>query len=250
MGTRESELLSSVRKAQEGDEEARNLLIQAYTPFILKIAAATCGRYLKVGEDDEASIAMIAFNEAINNYDQERNVSFLSFSEILIKRRLIDHYRKENKGSKVIPLSSLEDREGEGDIGFVTLAQRQAAQLFQEQREASERRAEILQFTQILKEFGISFRELVQISPRHEDARVRAIEVAFVVAGCREYRNHLLTKKELPLKKLEKHVKVSRRTLERQRKYIIAVALILIYDLAYLKEYLAKPSGMGGGNDE
>lgn len=240
MVNKKSKLLDYVRKAQQGDEDVRNELIRSYTRFVLKVAASVCGRYLKVGEDDEASIALIAFNEAINNYNENRNVSFLSYSELLIKRRLVDYYRKEKKGDKIIQLSNLEHGDGNTDTGFLVLAQRQAAQRFQEQQEASERRAEIIQFTKILKDFGISFDELVKISPRHEDARVRAIEVGYLVAQCSEFRNYLMSKKELPLKQIEREVKLSRRTLERQRKYIIAVSLIIIHNFAYLREYIEK----------
>lgn len=240
MDKKESKLLEYVRKAQQGNEDIRNELIRLYTRFVLRVAASVCGRYLKVGEDDEASIALIAFNEAINNYNEDRNVSFLSYSELLIKRRLVDYYRKERKADMVMHLSNLESGEGNAERGYLAFAQRQAVQRFQEQQEASERRAEITQFTKILKEFGISFEELVKVSPRHEDARMRAIEVGHLVAECGEFRDYLISKKELPLKQMEKVVKISRRTLERQRKYIIAVALILIYNFAYLREYIEK----------
>jgi len=50
---------------------------------------------------------------------------------------------------------------------------------------------------------------------------------------------HLLNRRELPLKQLERRVDVSRKTLERQRKYIIAVALLLLEDFIYLRGYIA-----------
>lgn len=45
--------------------------------------------------------------------------------------------------------------------------------------------------------------------------------------------------KSLPLKELVDEVGVSRKTLERQRKYIIAIALVLIGDFELLREYIA-----------
>jgi RNA polymerase sigma factor len=53
-----------------------------------------------------------------------------------------------------------------------------------------------------------------------------------------ELREILLTKKRLPIKQLEELVDVSRKTLERNRKYIIAMALIFTSDYVYLKDYI------------
>jgi len=58
------------------------------------------------------------------------------------------------------------------------------------------------------------------------------------VAGQPELAQHLLTRRELPLKQLEEQVGVSRKTLERQRKYIIAVTLILLEDFYHLRRYI------------
>ena len=44
--------------------------------------------------------------------------------------------------------------------------------------------------------------------------------------------------KQLPLKEIEALVEVSRKTLERHRKYMIAVVLLLNSDFVYIKEYV------------
>lgn len=53
-----------------------------------------------------------------------------------------------------------------------------------------------------------------------------------------ELKEILFAKKRLPVKQLEGRVKVSRKTIERNRKYIIAVAIILNGEFLYLKEYI------------
>jgi len=42
-------------------------------------------------QSDEYSIALIAFNEAIESYDLDKKTKFVSFSKQVIKRRLIDY---------------------------------------------------------------------------------------------------------------------------------------------------------------
>lgn len=231
-----------VLEAQKGNSMVREHLIKSYTPFILKTASKVSGRYVRAGEDDEVSVGLIAFNEAIDCYDTGKNNSFLSFAETVIKRRLIDHFRKESAvGKKTVPLSSFEQDDDDNSEGtYYYLESKQSIEKFREKDAAAERKEEIILFTQKLREYGISFAELVEISPKHEDARVRAMEVAGIIAADPVMRTHLVSKKELPLKYLERKVGISRKTLERQRKYIIAITLILINDFEYLREYIAK----------
>lgn len=231
-----------VLDSQKGDSMARERLIKNYTPFILKTASKISGRYVRMGEDDEVSVGLMAFNEAIDCFDTSKNHSFLSFAETVIKRRLIDYFRKEsNTTNKVVPLSAFEqDEESSNEGTFYYLESKQSVEAFQEKNAAAERKEEILLYTKKLNEFGISFQDLVTISPKHEDARIRAMEAAAIIASDKEMVAHLISKKELPLKLLERKSGISRKTMERQRKYIIAVTIILINDFDYLKQYIAK----------
>jgi len=150
---------------------------------------------------------------------------------------LIDHYRRQGKRSE-IPLSELETEDEEGNP-LHPVEEREAIAQHGAQEEARERREEIARYARRLAEFGIGFMELTEVSPQHSDARERALEAARVVANNPIFREHLRAKKELPLKQLETMVGVSRKTLERQRKFIIAVALILIEDFTMLRGYIA-----------
>ncbi len=224
--------------AKSGETEAREALISRFMPLILRAASRASGRYVRPGQDDEVSVGMIAFNEAIDSYDSTKGSSFLSFAEVVIRRRLIDYYRKE-AGRPEVPLTALDEEDEEGNVDNFA-EKRQAVDAHLRRDQAAGCREEIERFKVVLREFGIGFSELVEISPKHEDARVRAIEAARMVAGNPAWSGHLRQRKELPLKELEKEAKVSRKTLERQRKYIIAIALILMEDLHYLRDYLNK----------
>lgn len=227
-----------LERAQAGDADARNLLIGRYTPFVMRVLSQKTGRFFRIGEDDEVSVGLIALNEAINSFDSTKSSNFLTYAETTIKSRLIDHYRKENRYSKVVPISSLEQEEDNSQDKLSTLTARQAIAEFQAKGEAADRKDEIVAFAKVLQEYGISFSELVEVSPKHDDARRRAVEAAYLVAESTDLRTHLLSKKELPLKVLTEMVDVSRKTLERQRKYIIAVVLVLVYEFTHLKEYV------------
>lgn len=231
------DMTTMVIEAQLGNELVREKLLKDYTPFILRVASNFCKRYVVMGQDDEASIGLLAFNEAIDRFSADKGAKFLTFAEVVIRRRLTDYYRKESKFiNNVIPLSNFQDIENEDQQLLVEI--QEANKAFQIEEDAFNKKQEIIQFNQTLAEFDISLNDLVKLSPKHYDARERAYEVAKVIVENPLLLEFLLEKKSLPLKKIEEKVEVSRKTLERQRKYIIALVLVLQGNFDYLQSYI------------
>ena len=227
-----------LRRAQAGDAQAREKLIQSNMSHIVRIASRLSRRYLEAGRDDEVSIALMAFNEAIDSYQADRGASFHGFAETVIRRRLVDFFRREGKRPE-IPLSELESEDEEGS-SFNYAEVKGSLEHFESEQSDDARRKEIVQYTHLLASYGIQISELVRIAPKHRDARQRAMFVARLIAETDVYRRYLVEKQSLPLLMLEKdhRVQISRKTLERQRKYIIAVAVLYMSDLYYLKDYI------------
>ncbi|WP_071459247.1 RNA polymerase sigma factor SigI [Bacillus massilinigeriensis] len=228
-------LEEKVAKIQRGDLKLRDDLIRSYKPFIAKTVSSVCKRYIS-DSDDEFSIGLIAFNEAIQKYTPEKGNSLLSFAEVLVKRRVIDYIRKQTK-NQTLSLNVTNDS-FEDDIPRNSIEDELSIEDFRKKSDEEQRREEIIQFQQVLREFDLSFSDLVEQSPKHADARKNAMEVAWILCENEKLRNLLLEKKRLPIKQLETMVDVSRKTVERNRKYIIAVALILIGDYNYLRDYI------------
>jgi RNA polymerase sigma factor len=107
-------------------------------------------------------------------------------------------------------------------------------------QEQAQRQQEIEEYAKLLAEFGLSFTDLVEVSPKHQDARRNAIQVARIVAQDEAMRQYVFERKALPLKWLEDRARVSRKTMERQRKYILAIVLLLCGDFQYLKAYIGE----------
>ncbi|CAM3681079.1 RNA polymerase sigma factor SigI [Mesobacillus zeae] len=228
-------LEEKVAKIQQGDLKLRDDLIKSYKPFIAKTVSSVCKRYIS-DSDDEFSIGLIAFNEAIQKYTPEKGNSLLSFAEVLVKRRVIDYIRKQTK-NQALSLT-LANEMYDDDTPRTTIEDELSIENYRKKSDEERRRDEIIQFQQVLKEFDLSFSDLVEQSPKHADARKNAMEVAWILYKKEKLRNLLLEKKRLPIKQLESMVDVSRKTVERNRKYIIAVALILIGDYTYLRDYI------------
>ena len=64
------------------------------------------------------------------------------------------------------------------------------------------------------------------------------MDVAHVIMEDEQLIQFLFDKKSLPMKQLVDRVQVSRKTIERQRKYIIAIVLILAGEFQMLQEYI------------
>lgn len=229
---------SRVALARDGDAQAREDLIRDYTPFILKTASSGARRYLVQGRDEEVSVGLQAFNEAISAYSSDRP-GFLAFAATVIRRRLIDHYRREKRHDEV-PFSALvEDEEQDEDWPASVEAQRSF--VTEDWSRVLERRDDIERWSEVLGSYRLTLKDVVSSVPKHEDARERAIRTAVLLARDPDLTAKFMKSRKLPiddlLRLLPEEV-ASRKTLERQKAYITAIAAILTHDLSSLKEYL------------
>ena len=230
-----NEHLAILRAIQEGDDKARQDLIAQYAPLVVKLASKITGRYIEPGRDEEVSIGLMALNEAIDKYDPSRGASFLSFAHLVISNRIKDYLR--SRKTRELPSSALSEQ-------AAVLDYRQSWIDYREADHRENRRSEVVQFIQELAVYKLDLRQLAASTPKHRQARQRAFEAVQLLAASPDLARHVKAKKELPLKEMESKLNVSRKTIERQRRYIIALFIIVTGDYSYLSEYLP-----GGGTN-
>ncbi|MEW6724996.1 MAG: RNA polymerase sigma-I factor [Bacillota bacterium] len=223
-------------RARAGDVLARERLIEEGKPAIIRACSQIVGRYLVEGRDDEISVGLMALNEAIDAFDPGEGAAFWSFVRLVLRRRLIDYYRRERRRPER-PISDFEETDDEGNRVDPVITRR-AVEVHRVRTEAEERRLEILGLSGELKRYGLSFGALVQSSPKHRDAREAAIAVARLIAGDEELRTEVRRTGQLPMRRLEGLAGISRKTLDRHRRYILGIFLVLVGDYPYLKTYL------------
>ncbi len=94
-----------VNLAQENNEDARNILFDKYTPLIIKKSKDALNMVNHHGIDiaDIIQECYIAFDEAINNFNQDEAASFYTFSMLCVERRITNYIRTlNNKRSMVL----------------------------------------------------------------------------------------------------------------------------------------------------
>ncbi|MDQ7092632.1 RNA polymerase sigma-I factor [Desulfosporosinus sp. PR] len=213
------------------DSKIREDFLAKSQMFICHVASQVCFRFLEWGRDEELSEALIAFNEAIDRFIADKGVPFLAYARILIKRRLIDYYRKQ----KSQQANSL-DQESFGREVEIHLSLNE----FKEKEQAGERVAEIRQFTKALAAVKLTFQDLVAASPKHRDSRETLLKAARELASDAELWAHTERTGKVPMQALALKTQIHPKVLERGRKYILAVALLIAHqhDYVYLREYV------------
>ena len=229
--TKQTKTEKDVELIKNGDEKLRNKFISWHKNFILSVASKSKGRFIQPENDEEYSVAITAFNRAIDKFEKGKNASFFTFASLLIKRDLIDFYRK-NKNNNEMFFSQMTEEESDNFENTV------AIRSMHEEDRHLELRMEIGIYKTLLEEFSIKFEELTKISPKHIDSRKNILRIARTVYENTEIKDELFMKKRLPLSKILEVVDSSRKTLEKHRKYIIANVILLNSDLEYMKEYI------------
>jgi len=236
----EKHLSSAIRAAQRGDGAARNELLEYLSPGILRVGGSFLGKHLTVS-DDEYSVGLSALDEAITKYDSGKGAAFQTFFEIVYKRRLLDHLRKKSRIQEIprsqLVVSALEEDNLETESEVL-----EAQNRYQDEVLMRERAEEISSLSRELGRFGLSFSDLPGHSPKHKDARYTAFRIAASLVKDGELWEEFLQRGMLPVTVLAERECVNRKTVERNRKYIIAVALILGGDYPLLSQYV------GGSN--
>ena len=144
------------------DPEAADRLIGQYMGFIRSETVKFTHAAPEDGHEDELSIAMLAFYEAILSYEKGRG-AFLPYAARAIRNRLIDHYRAEKRHGNVISLHTPLGTEEDGSELLDTIPDTVDHADAYETRTASQR--EIQEFGAQLAAFGISFSDVADNCP-------------------------------------------------------------------------------------
>jgi len=236
----EHQIISQVYAAKDNMQKADEL-IRSYIPFIRKEASKFLSG-ICTEQDDEFSIAMIAFHEAIQNYSKTRG-SFLHYASVLIKNRLIDYHRKESRHQGHLSLHEKIDDDG------TELHEHLAHEVdhYEESIGLTATKQEVEELSRVMHSFDICLSDVADNSPKQERTMEACRRTVCYAVEHPELLEELLQTKKLPLAKLVAGAKVERKTLERHRKYILAMLLIQTNGYEIIRGHLRHTLIKNGG---
>jgi RNA polymerase sigma factor len=211
-----------------------NDFISKYKPFIYSVISKYDGKYIS-DQSELTSVGMLAFKEAVDNYDFDKG-SFYGYSNLVIKSRLIDYFRKEARHYD--HEKTILDESYDSDNVMESLEARKAMEEYYSQEKARFLRDEIISFNTELKKYGIKMKELEKLSPKKKELRSKYLAAAEMIAKDEGLLNRLQEMKRLPVSIIMEKHGLNRKQVDRARKYIVALILIKCGDYEYLAEYI------------
>ncbi len=224
----------AILDAQLGNELVREQLLRHYKPYVINTVGHICKRYVSWSEE-ETSIGLIALNKAIDTFQPEKGRTFLNYVYLLIKRDLIDFFRKEQQ----LQFVSLNDENEGASKNNYEIAQ--SIDQFQKAKQTNDLVEEILELSEALSHYKISFEELEKFSPKHKDTRFSLIEIADAFCNDEECVTYFLKKRQLATTLFSKKTGYRVKTIERHRKYIVTLILINLHpQWTQLRQFIQK----------
>lgn len=220
-----------------------NSFIEKNTGYIKYCAYKCVGRFI-TESDDEYSIALSAFLEAIDSYDISKG-AFSSFANLVIKRRILDHMRKAKHHECELSVEPYLfegeiDEDKESPISF-ELKEKSADISYLRQNSIDHQvtvKNEIAEISSKLTDYGFSFMDLTKCSPCTEKTKRACAKAVKAMLTSEELLQKMKRSKTLPMKELEEKSRISRKMLDRYRRYIITATLIINGDYPQLSEYM------------
>ena len=213
------------------EPQATEEFIEKHIPFIISCISKFTGRYVSIENDDEYSIGMMAFVEAIEKYKESRG-DFYAFSRLVIESRLKNFFEKENKHIKN---KSIEDYKERGTDLVDNLEDHDKDDL---NREFTIN--EIKKLKEEIDDFGFGFEELVNEAPKHKDTREKAIDISEKSSREKDITDFMFVKKRLPIKNMSDRFDVSEKVIRKSKLFIITVIIILFRGYRNLKLWIKK----------
>ena len=235
----EHEIVAMVAAAR-GDSLAADELVRRFLPFIRSETAKVIRRGVS-DSDDELSVAMMAFHEAVLAYERLRG-AFLPFAAKAIRSRIIDFHRREqrHRGQLSLHEKNEDDRELADTLAVGT-------DPISERTDRTAARQEIAHFALGLSEFGLTLTDIADNCPKQTrtlSACHRALDYA---KQNPELLDQTVRTKKLPVTALAAGAGVERKTLERHRKYMMALLLAYTNGFEIIRGHLGQMAIVKGG---
>lgn len=221
-----------IQRIQAGDDELREQFITVNVPFIKRVVRHITHLFF-VEQADEFSIALEAYNEAIDHYKVDGEVPFEPYARLLIKNRLFDWMRRQKHVQGHLSLSDSDSDDG------LNLAERLADPKSDHVQQDLEF-AESMDHLQLqLQLFGLNLTRMINTFPKHQDSRLLCIRIARQLSGDNALYIKFMQTRRLPCAELSRRCSIPLKTIEKNRSSVILLTLLLHSELQVIQSYIA-----------
>jgi RNA polymerase sigma factor len=220
-----------IARIQAGEDGLREQLIADSVPEIRHLVRRVTHSWL-ADREDEFSIALLAFNQAIDNYRSSSGSPFFSYAYLAIRHRLLDWIRQQRTQPVSLSLSA------DADDDDLPLAERLPDPHSGRATRELEIRESLLQLELDLAAFGYTIPRLTAGFPKHQDSQALCIRISRLLSADETLYGQLLAKKRLPCAELAARSGIAVKTIEKHRGSIIYLALLLRSDLQVIQSYI------------
>jgi RNA polymerase sigma factor len=187
---------------------------------------------IHVDSSDEFSIALEAFNTAIDRFSPAKKIPFASYASIIIRNRLIDWSRQRNtirreqsfsdmdKGLHIYEERIEDPRSG---IAFADI----------------ESEDSMIEVEYMLSRFGLSLGKMTDHFPKQRRTLLFCVKTARSLADDRQMFEKTIESRRLPVSELAQRQDVSVKMIDKHRSCILLLAILLRSDLFLIRSYVA-----------
>ncbi len=230
----EHKIVQQVIRSRQ-NPEAADQFIRSYMPFIKAETARFLHRPPIEGQDEELSVAMFAFYETMTVYNPDRG-AFLPLASAGIRNRLIDYFRREQKYSGQLSLDEPVDEDGD------TLLEKTDSGVdeISDYTDLAGAQEEIKKFSADLALFGLTLTDVADSCPRQERTLDACMKVLDYAKKHPQLLEQMIRSCKLPLSQLALGSGVEKKTLERHRKYLVAILLAFTNGFEIIRGHLSQ----------
>ena len=196
-------------------------LIKQHMAFIIRTTSNVTGRYVSVENDDVFSIALGAFCESVEKYDQNRG-AFLSFAKLVIESRVTTYLLKENKSEKTESIEAMYEKGKD-------IPRPETDELMQ---------YEIALYKKELTKFGLSLEKLADEAPKHRDTKEKGIQIAECAGKDKPTVTLTYRKLKLPVRAVARVADTTEKIVKRSKVFILGAMLIFANKLDMIMDFI------------
>ena len=234
MVTLEHAIVQAVYAAKT-DTAAADAFVQQYLPFVRAETVRFTRQAIEQGHEDELSIALLAFYEAILSYEKGRG-AFLPYAARAIRNRLIDHFRAERRHRGQVSMQASAGEDGRTLADTLPARGRAGRQRAAPGQPPGDRR---------LRRAAGAVRHLFQRRggqlPPGSSARWTPAAGCWTTPGqTAALLDRMVQTGRLPMAELAQGSGVDKKTMERHRRYLFAILLAFTNGYEIIRGHLCQ----------